>query len=72
MRKVTKEQAELWREQYEAGESLHDLHAKEAAKGSNVSPQFIGKSIMLVGGTIRTVTESIRLAKKKYEDTLRE
>lgn len=72
MRKVTKEQAELWREQYEAGESLQDLHAKEAAKGSNISPQSISKAITLVGGTIRTFAESIKLARKKYEDTFSE
>lgn len=72
MRKVSKEQALLWLEQYEAGESLHDLQAKEAAKGNSTSPQFIGKCIVLAGGTIRTFAEGIKLAKKKYEDTLRE
>lgn len=69
MRKVSKEQALLWLEQYEAGASLYDLQAKEAAKGSSISAQSISKAITLVGGTIRTFAESMKLAREKYKDT---
>lgn len=49
----TIEQARAWREAYEAGASLDDLHAKSCATGAKTGLQTIRRAIISVGGKMR-------------------
>lgn len=65
-RSLSREKEQELVDKYASGMSLLDLQAEFAAKNENISDRYIRNIIVNAGGTIRTMSETMRMKKQKY------
>ncbi len=66
-KRISKETALRWKQEYEAGDALDDIAARECARGIPASNPTIARLIRAVGGTIRTYAETAAMKRARQE-----
>lgn len=66
-KRISKETALRWKQEYEAGDSIYDIEARECAKNNPVSNPLVARMIRAVGGTIRTYAETAAMKRARQE-----